>query len=157
APVTRRRRRRRRTAPSRARSPSTATRATTRARRCARRWAGKDAADRAAGWVSPAAEAWAEAGWAAVAAGWAEAAVAWEAGGVGADLVVERKMEEGRKVSETYSISPDGKQLSIIARMEGGRAPKPITILRVYDRVTGEAAAPAAATSPAGGEAPVAH
>lgn len=50
-------------------------------------------------------------------------------------LVVETKRERGPKVTETFSLSPDRKQLLVQVRFEG-RAD--VTVKRVYDAETAE-------------------
>jgi hypothetical protein len=51
----------------------------------------------------------------------------------GYDLVVERTVSGGGKVTEDYLRSQDGKQLFVIVNFEGARG-RPITFRRVYDR-----------------------
>src|SRR6184192_4746970 len=50
----------------------------------------------------------------------------------GNDFVVERKVSGGRKVTEDYLRSQDGKQLYVIVKFEGGRG-RSIEFRRVYD------------------------
>ncbi|HWZ84556.1 MAG TPA: hypothetical protein VN032_00050, partial [Thermoanaerobaculia bacterium] len=44
------------------------------------------------------------------------------------------KPETGAKVTETFTITADGSQLTVTTKMEGGRGPA-VTIRRVYDAV----------------------
>ena len=53
-------------------------------------------------------------------------------------LVVESKSERGPKLVSTYRLLPQGKQLEVIARLEGRR--EPIVVRRVYDRAPAETA-----------------
>jgi hypothetical protein len=48
-------------------------------------------------------------------------------------LVVETKSRAGAKVHESWSVSDDGKRLTIVIRVEGGMGPK-LDLRRVYDR-----------------------
>ena len=50
----------------------------------------------------------------------------------GNDLVVERSVSGGGKVSEDYLRSVDGKQLYVIVTYDGGRG-RSITFRRIYD------------------------
>ena len=50
----------------------------------------------------------------------------------GNDLVVERSVSGGGKVSEDYMRSSDGKQLYVIVNFDGGRG-RSITFRRIYD------------------------
>ena len=50
----------------------------------------------------------------------------------GNDLVVERSVSGGGKVSEDYLRSIDGKQLYVIVSFDGGRG-RSITFRRIYD------------------------
>jgi hypothetical protein len=50
-------------------------------------------------------------------------------------LVVERTTSRGTKLTETYSILPEGGRLQVVARMESPRRGQPITVRRVYDSV----------------------
>jgi hypothetical protein len=47
--------------------------------------------------------------------------------------VVESKLDQG-KLAETFSLSPDGKQLDVISRLDDSHLSGPLTIHRVYDR-----------------------
>ncbi len=48
-------------------------------------------------------------------------------------LVIEREAGHGRKMSETYELAPDGRQLVVTKRIENQRFPEPIIIRYVYD------------------------
>ncbi len=48
-------------------------------------------------------------------------------------LVIERESGRGRKMSETYELAPDGRQLVVTKRIENQRFPEPIIIRYVYD------------------------
>lgn len=53
----------------------------------------------------------------------------WE----GERLVAESKMGHSGKLTETYELSPDGKQLYVISRLDNSQLATPLTIRRVYD------------------------
>jgi serine/threonine protein phosphatase PrpC len=61
-----------------------------------------------------------------------EGAVDIKARWQGNDLVVERSVSGGGKVSEDYLRSVDGKQLYVIVNFDGGRG-RSITFRRIYD------------------------
>ena len=50
----------------------------------------------------------------------------------GKDLIVERSVSGGGKISEDYMRSLDGKQLYVIVNFDGGRG-RSITFRRIYD------------------------
>jgi hypothetical protein len=54
----------------------------------------------------------------------------WE----GDRLVAESKLGHSGKLTETYELSPDGKQLYVVARLDNSRLSAPLVIRRVYDR-----------------------
>ncbi len=56
-----------------------------------------------------------------------------KAGWKGDKLVVERKMEGGRKVTRTYELASEGQQMYVNVRFEGGQLQGPVDIRRVYD------------------------
>ncbi len=48
-------------------------------------------------------------------------------------LVVERTFDNGRRITQTYALSEDGKQLYVTIRIEGDRLSQPVEFRRVYD------------------------
>ncbi len=54
----------------------------------------------------------------------------------GERLVAESKMGHSGKLTETYELSPDGKQLYVTSRLDGPHLAAPLTIRRVYDSGT---------------------
>jgi len=54
----------------------------------------------------------------------------------GQRLVAESKMGHSGKLTETYELSPDGKQLYVISRLDSSQLTAPLTIRRVYDSGT---------------------
>ncbi len=54
----------------------------------------------------------------------------------GSRILVEQKMEEGRKINTTYELGPDGTLMIVTTQIEGGRVPKPIIIRSVYDAIS---------------------
>lgn len=50
-------------------------------------------------------------------------------------LVVEQKYDRGLKITETYELVDEGRQLLLKVRIEGLRFPQPLEIRRVYDAV----------------------
>jgi hypothetical protein len=52
----------------------------------------------------------------------------------GSQLVVESKVGHSGKLTESYRISPDGKQLFVISRLEDPALTQPLSLQRVYDR-----------------------
>ena len=63
-------------------------------------------------------------------------------------IEIVSKPETGAKVTEAFSITADGSQLTVTTKMEGGRMGT-VTIRRIYD-VVKPSAAPAAPAKPAG-------
>ena len=61
-----------------------------------------------------------------------EGAVDIKARWQGKDLIVERSVSGGGKISEDYMRSIDGKQLYVIVNFDGGRG-RSITFRRIYD------------------------
>jgi hypothetical protein len=61
-------------------------------------------------------------------------------------LMVEREMGRGMKVTTTYALSATGSQLFVTTRIETPRSSKPAVIRHVYDATNEPAAAPAKAT-----------
>jgi len=64
----------------------------------------------------------------------------WE----GDALVAETKLDHGTKLTRSFRLSEDGKQLTVVSRLENSSLQGPVTIRRVYD-LMGANAAPAAA------------
>ena len=60
-------------------------------------------------------------------------------------LVVEREMGRGVKVTTTYSLSAAGSQLFVTTRIETPRSSEPVLIRHVYDATSEPVAAPAEA------------
>jgi hypothetical protein len=58
-------------------------------------------------------------------------------------LVVEREMGRGMKVTTTYALSAAGSQLFVTTRIETPRSSDPVVIRHVYDATNEPAAAPA--------------
>lgn len=54
----------------------------------------------------------------------------------GERLVAESKMGHSGKLTETYELSPDGKQLDVTSRLDNSHLAAPLTIRRVYDKGT---------------------
>jgi hypothetical protein len=65
--------------------------------------------------------------------GGAETTTRWR----GNELVVETKVERGRKVTSAYMLVPAKRQLHVTSTIEG-RSGEPITVRRVYDAAPGE-------------------
>ncbi len=49
-------------------------------------------------------------------------------------LVAESKLAHAGKLTETYELSPDGKQLVVISQLDNSQLSAPLVIRRVYDR-----------------------
>ena len=54
----------------------------------------------------------------------------------GKRLVAERSMGHSGKLTETYELSPDGKQFYVTSRYDSPHLTAPLTIRRVYDSGT---------------------
>jgi hypothetical protein len=65
----------------------------------------------------------------------------------GGALVAETKLEHGTKLTETFRLSDDGKQLTVVSRLENSSLQGPVTIRRVYDQM-GSTTAPTTPTTP---------
>jgi len=65
------------------------------------------------------------------ASGTVETSTKWDHG----RLVSENKTNDGAKVTEIYSLSPDKRQLFVNVRLEGSRMPVTVAFRRVYDVV----------------------
>jgi hypothetical protein len=52
----------------------------------------------------------------------------------GEQLIIESKYKDGPKVTRTYTVSSDLRQLMIHIKVEGGRLPREVTTNQVYDR-----------------------
>ena len=52
----------------------------------------------------------------------------------GQRLLVESKLKHAGKLTETYEISPDGKQLYVTEQLDNSSLPAPLIIRRVYDK-----------------------
>jgi hypothetical protein len=59
----------------------------------------------------------------------------WE----GQRLVAESKLKHAGKLTETYEVNPDGKQLYVTERLDNSSLGAPLVIRRVYDRASGNA------------------
>jgi hypothetical protein len=57
----------------------------------------------------------------------------------GNTLVAETKLDHGTKLTRSFRLSEDGKQLTVVSRLENSSLQGPVTIQRVYD-VMGSAA-----------------
>ena len=68
----------------------------------------------------------------------------------GGALVAETKLEHGTKLTQTFRGSDDGKQLTVVSRLENSSLQGPVTIRRVYDQMGSTTAptAPTTATTP---------
>lgn len=53
----------------------------------------------------------------------------------GREFVLERRVENGGKITEKYFLSPERDRLHVISSVELGRMPRPFEFHRVYDRV----------------------
>lgn len=53
-------------------------------------------------------------------------------------VVVERDMNRGRKLLETFALAPDGKELYVTLRVENPHFNEPVTIRRVYEHEQAE-------------------
>ncbi len=51
----------------------------------------------------------------------------------GNTLVAETKLEHGTKLTESFRVSEDGKELTVVSRLENSSLQGPVTIRRVYD------------------------
>lgn len=60
----------------------------------------------------------------------------------GDTLVAETKLDHGTKLTQSYRLSDDGKQLTVVSRLENSSLQGPVTIRRVYDQM-GSSPAPA--------------
>ena len=56
---------------------------------------------------------------------------------VGEQLTIEAKIQDGPKVTRTYTLSSDRRQLTITTKIEGGGAPRDELAHHVYDRKPG--------------------
>jgi hypothetical protein len=65
----------------------------------------------------------------------------------GGALVAETKLEHGTKLTQTFRLSDDGKQLTVVSRLENSSLQGPVTIRRVYDQM-GSTTAPTTPTTP---------
>ena len=62
----------------------------------------------------------------------------------GDTLQAETKLDHGTKLTESFSLSEDHKQLTVVSRLENSSLQGPVTVRRVYD-LMGTTAAPASA------------
>jgi len=62
----------------------------------------------------------------------------------GDTLEAETKLDHGTRLTQSFRLSDDGRQLTVVSRLENSSLQGPVTIRRVYD-LMGSAAAPAAA------------
>jgi len=62
----------------------------------------------------------------------------------GDTLEAETKLEHGTKLTQSFSLSDDHKQLTVVSRLENSSLQGPVTVRRVYDLMGSAAAAPAA-------------
>jgi hypothetical protein len=69
----------------------------------------------------------------------------WES----SDLVVERRLDGGLVLTESYSLQTATGRLHILTRLEGDRLPRPVSFVRVYDPAPRGEAPPDADASPA--------
>lgn len=53
----------------------------------------------------------------------------------GSRVLVEQKMDQGRKIHMTYELGPDGTLMIVTTQIEGGRMPEPIIIRTVYNSI----------------------
>jgi hypothetical protein len=51
----------------------------------------------------------------------------------GNTLVAETKLDHGTKLTQSYRVSEDGKQLTVVSRLENSSLQGPVTVQRVYD------------------------
>jgi hypothetical protein len=51
----------------------------------------------------------------------------------GDTLVAETKLDHGTKLTQSFRLSDDGKQLTVISRLENSSLQGPVSIRRVYD------------------------
>ena len=51
----------------------------------------------------------------------------------GGALVAESKLEHGTKLTQSFRLSDDGKQLTVVSRLENSSLQGPVTVRRVYD------------------------
>lgn len=58
-------------------------------------------------------------------------------------LVAETKLEHGTKLTKTFRLSDDGKELTVVSRLENSSLQGPVTVRRVYDLLGSTAAQPA--------------
>lgn len=56
-----------------------------------------------------------------------------KANGIRAAFVAETKLGRARKITETYQLGEDGKQLTVTTQFEDSSLNRPVTIRRVYD------------------------
>ena len=51
----------------------------------------------------------------------------------GNTLVAETKLDHGTKLTQSFRLSDDGKQLTVVSRLENSSLQGPVSIRRVYD------------------------
>ena len=51
----------------------------------------------------------------------------------GDTLVAETKLDHGTKLTQSFRVSDDGKELTVVSRLENSSLQGPVTIRRVYD------------------------
>jgi len=61
----------------------------------------------------------------------------------GSTLVAETKLDHGTKIMQSFRVSDDGKQLTVVSRLENSSLQGPVTVQRVFDVMGSTAAAPA--------------
>jgi hypothetical protein len=62
----------------------------------------------------------------------AEVRTKWDDG----RLVNETRFGDGMKVTETYSIGSERRQLNVAVKLEGSHVPRPVNLRRVYEAET---------------------
>jgi hypothetical protein len=55
----------------------------------------------------------------------------------GRQIRVEQKTEQGTRISETYELAADGREMKLTVRVEGKRFKEPLIVRTVYDRSAG--------------------
>lgn len=54
----------------------------------------------------------------------------------GSKLFIETTLKDGLTVTEDYDLSPDGSSLFVTVRLESASWSQPLTVARVYDRIS---------------------
>jgi hypothetical protein len=66
----------------------------------------------------------------------------------GDTLQAETKLEHGTKLTQSFRVSDDGKQLTVVSRLENSSLQGPVTVRRVYDLMGSTTTPPTPPTQP---------